>query len=252
VALRAHHTAPSAALDMTRRLLEQPLEQDQRELALDLLDSFLADSSEHRVPMIAQLAWQQSIWLLANAGRTQAVADRVLTLLAHDSGNLGLAERVLEELLVAGHGRALWPYLRDALLDPSQRGSAGHLARVGMLEHLELDDLLTWIGVDQARASLVARMANPYREQLGPIVEALLQRFGPVGRVADTLRTRALTSPLASSALEFERRQQDNAKAWSEGTDLPEVRSWAQALAQELHEQIQGHELRDQLHRKYA
>lgn len=251
-AMRTLHIAPTSGLQMSLRLLEQPLEQDQRQLALDLLDSFLADSSEQHIPMIAQLAWQQGALLLAKSGRTQAAADRVVALLAYDKGNLGLAEQVLGELLVAGHGRELWVCLRDAMLDPSQRGSAAHLASVGMLRHLDPDDLLRWIGVDEARASLVARMCNPYREQLGPIIEVLLQRFGSAGPIAEVLRTRALTSPLATSALEFERRQHGNAKAWSQRGEIPEVQAWAQALALALHEQIQAYELRDQLRRQYA
>lgn len=250
--LREHGCAPTSGLTMTQRLLAQPLTDSQRTRALDLLEGFLGDSTARRIPMIAQLDWQQGALELANAGRAELVTEHVLSLLAAQSGNLGLAERVLQELLAAGHGRTLWSRLRNAMLEPTHAEIGYHLARVGLLRRLDANEVLDWIGIDEHRARIVARLTNPYTDTLDPIVEALLRRFGSDSGVAAQLRKRARSSPLASAPLEFERRQLAHAQTWSEATKAEEVQAWARALAQELRHEIEQQEFHESLRRKYA
>jgi hypothetical protein len=250
--MHERNIAPTPGLEMTLQVLDAQGDDELRSQALELLDRFLTASRDQRVPMIAQRAWERAVVLLAEVGRMERVAEHLLSLLGDHFGSLALAERVLENLLAGGHGPALWRHLRDALLDDRYRGVEEHLARVGMLGFLDTEELLAWVGGDRGRGQLVARMVNPYTEQLDRVAVGLLRCFGASTSVARELRRRALTSPLATSVLEFERRQFANAEVWSQSVESPEVQAWARALATELHELIQAHEFREQSRRKYA
>lgn len=261
--LRDRRLAPTSGLTMTRVLLARPLTDSQREHALGLLGDFLEDASTRRIPMIAQMDAQQAALELAREGQCDRLTAMILRLLEHERGNLGLAEGILRELLGAGYGSTLWPDLRDAmfslhargtgLIAPSHAGIEFHLARVGMLDHVDIPELLEWIGTDEARARTIARLTNPHDETLSPLVTELLERFGPDGRVAAELHDRARQNPLvAMGSLEFERRQLAHAQAWSQTADSPATREWAQNLIRALGELIERQELRSALERKYA
>jgi hypothetical protein len=251
--LRDRGLAPTSGLTMTRVLLTRPLTESQRARALELLGDFLGDASTGRIPMIAQLDCQQAAIELARAGQGPRLTELILRLLERDRGNLRLAEEILQELLGAGYGPILWPGLRGAMLEPSHGGIEIHLARVGMLDHVDIPELLDWIDADEARARKIAKLTNPYTETLSPIITELLKRFGSRSRVAIELHDRARENPMvAMGSLEFERRQLAHAQAWSRTADSSATQEWAQSLIQELGELIERQELRSALERKYA
>ncbi len=245
---------PVEGLEMSLHLLDGVrLNDGLRRRTLGLLEGFLVQTTSERVPMVAQWPWVQAAKLLARIGRVEVVVEQLIVLLRVETRSLELAEQGVSELLADGFGSALWRGLRDSLLGPEGEGFAYHLAHVDLLGYLDGAEVLDWVGEAPERGRAVAMLVNPYNERLSIVAETMLERFGSEGAVAEQLRDRVLSSPVAvvGGTSAFERCQLEHAKTWSTSR-IPAVRVWAEKLVDELTQRVDESEARLQFARKYA
>lgn len=249
--LAARDSSASLAVELALALIERDVDPAVGERAMELLGASMLAALGHRIVAAAQQAWERGLVVLMACDRAEAAARAITAAFSAKAGagSLGMAERGVRGLIEAGHASALWQQLRDAM----DVGLAVHLPRVGLLESLEVDDVLEWVGEDLKRGRIVAQLCNPHGRVLGEVERALLVRFGSVSTVANELSARAHSTPrtIVGGLVEFERQQLGHARTWAED-DEPEVRSWAEALVEQFGRSIDEHAARDAFARKYA
>jgi hypothetical protein len=206
------------------------------DVTLDAIHELLDRATATPLPALVELHWSQIVVELAKSGDLaplrSAFARTVRKDVIDHPAHLVTALRALEG---SGIADSLWPLVAERL--EAETGAlklALALRKTRLLEALSPDLVLDWVGGDSERAQAITLLLRPDSELLGPIVHALISRFGADSRVARVLAT-TMSTPIQPMAdrLEFRLAQARRARGWAaEGSD--EVRRWAQALAEQL------------------
>jgi hypothetical protein len=220
-------------------LLGRSLDEGSREHLLAALSRGAREWTSDRIVMVGQPTWRRAIMALWEAGRDDAVVDALLAALdiwSTHGANVALAERMLREVFASQGSAVLWTRLVRPMLEREPNGLlAEQLARAGLLRHASADVILSWVGSDVGRGILAAHMVTPHSPELEELACGLLVQFGGEGSVANQLHSRARSwvSSQSRSIYDFERQQLEHAEVWRRHA-APEVRRWAEAVADRL------------------
>lgn len=247
----------SAVVAVGVSLLGCSLDEGSRDRVLSALSRGAREWTSDRIVMVGQPTWRRAIMALWEAGRDDAVVDALLAALdiwSTHGANVALAEQVLGEVFASQGSAALWTRLVQPMLEREPNGLlAEQLAYAGLLRHVGADVLLEWVGSDVGRGIVATHMVTPHGPSLEELGCRLLVRFGGEGPVANELHARARSpgSARVGSYYEFERSQLENAEAWLRHPE-PEVRRWAEAVAERLRGSLRQSEARAELRRHYG
>lgn len=255
----------SAVVDLTRALLTIG-SQESVGAALQILDKENVGSTTSSPELLA--AASDAVSAAAGvevAGAAEHHWDRVATRLV-DAGEVGGTARAAFAMLARKRGsvREVWPVIQHAT-EKDPEAAWAELAkrletepwsylvsfRFNRFGHaLPEETVLRWVGQDSIRAMKVATIITPYSTALHPILRELIRRFGarsaPAGEIESRMHS---TQGVVSSLALDERTRLAYAQAWAKDPD-PEVRAFAEHLAESLEQSARLSEAREEAERR--